>query len=161
MAGKNDYLLEDDKELIVEEIIEVKEKKKITALQKQKQEFRNKIIITSVTMLFISILLVSFGLVWQRRADLWAISNAIWLAFSIEFFVAWVFFVYNKNILSPLIHGFKVFGLMMVGKRSKESYYDYTIKIEENPIPKYIYYTIYVFSFLLLIPAVITMLMLM
>ena len=112
-------------------------------------------------MAIITILLIGFGLVWQRRYDLWAFSNALWLAFALEFFVAWIFFIYNKNILSPVIHGFKVFGLMIVGRRTKESYYEYMLRIQENPIPKYIYYTIYAFALLLLIPAVITMLMLM
>ena len=154
MAKKYDFLLEDEVEPI-----EKKEQKE-SPLVKQKKIFKKRLKISAIVMTIISLLLVGFGLIWQRRYDLWAFSNALWLAFSIEFFVAWIFFVYNKNILSPLIHGFKVFGLMLVGKRTKESYYDYTVKIEENPIPKYIYYSIFVSAFILLIPAVITMIML-
>lgn len=161
MDPKKSYLLEDEQEPVLVEPKDDGATKKITALQKQKNQMIKNIQVTSISMFIISILLVGFGLVWQRRYDLWAISNALWLAFAMEFFVGWIFFVYNKNILSPMIHGFKVFGLMLFGKRTKESYYDYMIKIQENPIPKYIYYTIYVFALLLLIPAVITMLMLM
>src|SRR5690554_6695252 len=159
MSDHNKYLLEDEENPILEEPKQ-EEKNKLTALQKQRRQLRKNILITSITMFVLSLLLIAFGLVWQRRTDLWAISNALWLAFAIEFFEAWIFFVYNKNILSPLIHGFKVFGLMLVGRRTKESYYEYMLRIEDNPIPKYIYYTVYVFAFILLVPAVITMLML-
>lgn len=155
MSNKDDYLLNDD-ENIVEELPKKEEEHK-----KESKIFKNHIVITVIVMIVVSALIFGLVLLWQRRYDLWAVSNAFWLTFALEFFLAWIFFVYNKNILSPLIHGFKVFGLMLVGKRTKESYYEYMMKIEENPIPKYIYYIIFIFSFILLIPAVITMLMLM
>lgn len=161
MDPKQSYLLEDDDNPILEEIQTENPKEKLTALQKEKKQLRKNIKITAIAMFIISLLLIGFGLIWQRRYDLWAISNALWLAFAFEFFVGWIFFIYNKNIISPLIHGFKVFGLMLIGRRTKESYYEYMIRIQENPIPKYIYYTIYIFALLLLIPAVITMIMIM
>lgn len=156
MSGKKDFLLEDDKDKI--EIVKEPEKEKVSALVKARRQMRKNIFVTSAIMFFVSLAFIALGLVWQRRYDLWAWSNALWLAFSLEFFLAWIFFVYNKNILSPLIHGFKVFGLMIVGKRSKESYYDYSMRIEENPIPKFVYYTIFIFALLLFIPALITLL---
>lgn len=148
-----DFLIEEE---VKEEVKDLKEISKGPHLKKAKRTLANKITISSLVMLIITALLFGFGLVWQRRTDLWAVSNAIWLTFAIELFVAWILFVYNKNILSPLIHGFKTFGLMFVGKRVKESYYEYKVRIEENPVPKYIYLTIFVFTILLLIAGIIT-----
>lgn len=153
---KNDFLLEDD-----EVPIKKKPKKKITdgptALEIRKKKFKKSIYITAITLTIISALLFGFGIVWQGcKTSMMEITNALWLTFGVLFFVAWIFFVYNKNILSPVIHGFKVFGLMLVGKRAKDSYYDYKTNIEENPIPKFIYIMIFIFAFLILIAAIIT-----
>jgi hypothetical protein len=68
-------------------------------------------------------------------------------------------FVWNLNILSPLIHGFKTFGLMLVGKRPKTDYYDYMKKIQEDPIPKYYIVTCFITSGILLIPLIILVLL--
>lgn len=157
MSDKKDFLLEDDNDKI--KIVKKTEEKKVSSLVKERKKLRKNIFVTSAIMFFVSVAFIALGLVWQRRYDFWAWSNALWLAFSLELFIAWILFVYNKNILSPIIHGFKVFGLMMVGKRSKESYYDYSMRIEENPIPKFVYYTIFIFALLLFIPALITLIM--
>ncbi len=155
---KKDYLLEDDTNDDTEEKVEetLTEEEKIKKAKKVKQR---RIIITILVLLVLTIILFGGALLWQMRFDLMGFANALSLTFLMLFFIAWIMFVYNKNILSPLIHGFKVFGLMIVGKRSKESYYDYSVRISENPIPKYIYLSTFICSFIVFIPATITVIL--
>ncbi len=108
---------------------------------------------SALIMLVVSILLVLFGLMWQDKYTLMAWGDALWLAFSLEFFAAWMMFIYNKNIMSPVIYGLKTFGLMFLGKKPKSDYYEYFKDVEDNPIPKYYYRVIFISAFILLIPA--------
>lgn len=154
---KDDFLIEDDSQ-------EEQPKKVISQeelAKKRKKELIKRYTITGIVLLILSGTVFGFALFWQDHYDLLAICNALWFAFGVNLFIGWIMFVYNKNILSPMIHGFKVFGLMFVGKRPKEDYYEYTVRISENQIPKYLYISTFIAAFIILIPAIITMLILM
>lgn len=147
----DDFLIDEpdqDTESELEQDIEEKEKK-------AKKAFRKRVYKASILMFIISVALVGFGLFWQDEVSLMAIGDALWLAFALEFGVGWIMFIYNQNILSPLIHGFKTLGLMFVGKRPKKDYYEYMKSIEEDPIPRFYYIVVLTSALILLIPALI------
>ena len=73
-------------------------------------------------MSVLTVVLFVFVMLWQDDWSLMAIGDGLWLVVVLEFFLGWVLFVYNKNIFSPLIFGFKTFGLMFIGKRTKTDY---------------------------------------
>lgn len=125
-----------------------------------KKEKKNKIIKNTITFLLISLvslIFVGIGLLWQWKFNLIGFANAFLISFTLIFFIGWMMFVYNKNILSPLIHGVKTFFFMIVGKKPKDDYYTYLKSIEENPIPKYIIINTFMVSLLLLIVMLILM----
>jgi uncharacterized membrane protein len=146
-------------EFLVKEDENINEQEAPEESQVIKKKSHKTLIVISVTIL-VSIFLIWFGLFWQDSYNLLAICNALWLAFVIEFLFGWIIFIYNKNVLSPLIHGAKSFALMFLGKKPKLTYYDYMKKIQDNPIPKNLLYIPLVSSLVILIPAVITMLIL-
>lgn len=115
---------------------------------------------SAIIMIVVSALLVLIGLLWQDDTSLLAIGDALWLAFVIEFFAGWILFVYNHNIFSPLLYGVKSFALMFVGKRPKTDYYTYLKSVQDEPISAYLYIVIFISSFVLFIPALITLLIL-
>lgn len=130
-------------------------------LRNDRKHMRKRVLRASVFMFVVSGLLVFFGLLWQDEYDtLIAWSDALWLAFVLEFFVGWILLIYNMNIMSPLIYGFKSFFLMFVGKRPNVDYYHYMQDIYDNPIPSYYYKILFISAFILLIPAVITLVIL-
>lgn len=149
------------KELNEDFLIDEEKAKPEKKISKEEQEIIDKktntkrYIISFIINFIIAGLAFVFVLIWQMRFDLLGFSNVFSVTFLIMFFIAWIMFVYNKNVFSPLIHGLKVFGLMFVGKRSKESYYEYTVRISENPIPKYVYYPTFITAGVLFIPALI------
>lgn len=148
----------DDTFLIEEKKSKPQEKLSVDELVKIEKRRRNRRYLISITVnVIIAIISFIFAMIWQKRFDLIGYTNIFWLSFLLMFFGAWIMFVYNKNILSPLIHGMKVFGLMFVGKRTKESYYEYSMRIKENPIPLYIYLPTFIIAFILLIPSVVLM----
>lgn len=136
-----------------------KPKKVLTAAQQLKKQKRTRNLKAALVMMIISIVLVGFGLLWQWELSLRSIGDALWLAFAIELTMAWTMFIYNENILSPLIHGTKTFFSMIAGKRPKESYFEYTMRINENQIPRFYYIVGFISAFILLIPALITLFM--
>lgn len=130
-------------------------KQEIEREKNAKKKKRKKYFKIALIFLVVDVVLVGFGLLWQWEISLMAIGDALWLAFAIELTVAWIMFVYNHNILSPLIHGVKTFGLMIVGKRPKMDYYNYMKKIEDDPIPNFYYIVTFISAGVLLIPALI------
>lgn len=118
------------------------------------------IILTIVIIIIIDILLVGFGLFWQNDTSPMAIGDALWLAFVLQFFFAWMMFVYNQNVLSFFIYGSITFLRMIVGKKPKQDYFTYMQMVEEKPIPKYIYIPVFLSSLAMLIAALISLIIL-
>jgi hypothetical protein len=118
------------------------------------------IILTIVIIVIIDILLVGFGLFWQNDTSPMAIGDALWLAFVLQFFFAWMMFVYNQNVLSFFIYGSITFLRMIVGKKPKQDYFTYMQMVEEKPIPKYIYIPVFLSSLAMLIAALISLIIL-
>jgi hypothetical protein len=116
-----------------------------------------RIIKTIVIIVIIDALLIGFGLFWQNDTSLMAIGDALWLAFALQFFVAWMMFVYNQNVLSFVIYGSITFLRMLVGKRPKQDYFTYMQMVEERPIPKYVYIPVFLSSLVLFIAAMISL----
>lgn len=150
-------LLIDDEPSADEVSEQVKQEEDYKQQQQAKKAFRKRVIRAAIVMFFVSLGLVLFGLSWQQDTSLMAIGDALWLAFALEFGVAWMMFIYNRNILSPLIHGVKTLALMFIGKRPKQDYYEYYKSIEEHPIPRFYYNVVFISAFCLLIPALIIM----
>lgn len=150
-SQQQSFLLPDEEEQTIEEMVE----DEVERSKRAKKQRRKKYLTTAFVMTIINIGLVVFGLFWQWELSLMAIGDAFWLAFAIEFAAAWTMFVYNKNIFSPMIHGMKTFGLMIVGKRPKLDYYHYMKKIEDDPIPAYYYIVTFISAGTLLVPALI------
>ena len=150
-----DNFLEDDSNQNIK-VDETSRKKHPEELkQASKKEKRKKVLTAVISMSIISLILIAIGLLWQGAFNLLAIQNALTLAFGIEFLFAWVMFVYNKNVLSSLIHGTKSFLLMVVGKRTKLDYYHYLKHVEENPIPKIYISVLFISSAVLFVPMII------
>lgn len=154
---EEDFLIEEE---VVEEKPEEKEEtgKQLTAeeLKKlEKRKKRRKFIITALIMSLISAVLFWFGILWQWRLDLMAVTDALTLTVILMFASGWAMLIWNLNILSPLIHGIKTFALMFVGKKPKLDYYSYTKKIQDEPISKYYIFACFITSAILLIPLVI------
>lgn len=136
---KNKFKLKNE-EAKTEKDIEVKgaltedELNQIEKKQKRLKHTRTILIFLGITLLALFI-----GIWWQGfKFDLIAFADAFTLSFVFSLLITWIMFMYNKNILSPMIHGIKTFGLMLVGKRPKKDYYTYMKGIEEDPIPSYI-----------------------
>lgn len=109
----------------------IKDKKLIKEENKQK-------LIYTVFNLFLILASLLFSLWWQDAYTVKAIADGIWLVFALQLMIAWSFFVYNRNIFTPLLHGAKTFLLLFIGKKPKEDYYTAYTKIVENPLPKYL-----------------------
>lgn len=136
---KEDFLLEEDQQDEDKEHIVEREELIETGYKKFRQSGYFKIMVIIIVDILLTGLFFGIGLLWQKKVNFLSICNAFWVAFAIKLTYSWGMWVYNLNILSPLIHGTKTFFLMFVGKRPKEDYYTYTQKIKEHPIPK-IYY---------------------
>jgi hypothetical protein len=122
---------------------------------------KKRLITTSIIMVIIDILLIGFGLFWQNEISLMAFSDSLWFAFAIQFFVAWMMFVYNQNILSFVVFGSITFLRMLIGKRPKQDYFTYMQMVEEKPIPKSIYIPIFISSLLVFIAALTSLIIIM
>jgi hypothetical protein len=114
------------------------ETKQDIQIKKQKKEDFKQSVIFMIFNLIILFLVFGFSIWWQGSATLKAFADGIWLVFSIQLTMAWSFFVYNKNIFTPLIHGSKTFILLFLGRKPKEDYYTAYMKVQDNPIPKYV-----------------------
>lgn len=152
------FLLEDDDTIFTEEQVQPDSQ---ALLLKQKLKRRKRNIISIIVMIVLSALLFGFALLWQDAHDILAICNALWFVFAMEITMAWVIFVYNKNIFSPIIHAAKTFGLMIVGKKPKQDYYAYMKHVQENQIPAFYYVIIFITAGIIFIPALILMIILM
>lgn len=162
-------------DLVIDESINepvVEEEKKhvplqdtLSAEERQKRKRKEKIRKAALVFVFAVIsnsLLVLFGLVWQNDfATLMAWGDSLWFAFALQFAVAWILTVYNMNLFSPLIHGTKTFLLLFVGKKPKEDYYTFMMKVQNNQIPKFYIVAAYFCALMVLIPAIITLIILM
>lgn len=163
MSEKNRFKFVNDQESSIEEDneIELIENEDVDIIEgSSRKAAKIRYLKSAVLMLVISLMLVAFGLFWQAEFSLMAVGDALWLAFALEFFAGWVLFVYNHNILSPLLYGSKSFVLMFLGKRPKTDYYSYMKNIQDNTISSYYYIVIFISAFILLVPAVITLLIL-
>ena len=168
-SSNKEELLYDDQETldkqtgfnIFEDDSETREEKKNTYedsvkdVAKRKKEHRNKIIIFSVGLAVFNIIVFVFALILQRKVSLMTVTNALWFAGIFDFTASWMIFVYNKNIFSPLAHGFKTFGLMLIGRRPKEDYYTYFKRVEENQVDKLYIKIFLIFTGVILVPGII------
>lgn len=127
----------------------------ITRAKAEKKKTRKSIYITFLLNIATSIIMIIIGLLWQNSYDVMAWSNALLLSFIMIFFVGWIMFIHNKNIISIFTHSFKTFGLMLIGKRPAKSYYEVKVGIEENPIPNKYLIISFIWSGVLLIATII------
>lgn len=162
---KVDTIIEDDIEEIIEEekpkktdVEEISEERK----KQLKREKRKKII--KKYSIAIAVMVASTGIVfglimlWQKGREApisMKITDALWLTLLLHFAAGWIMFVYNYNVLSPIIHGVRTFGLMIVGKKPSKDYYTYLKHIQENPLPRFYILVPMITSFILAIPAII------
>jgi len=129
-------------------------------LRFEKQKKRKRLLNMIIGMSVVTGILFIMAMLWQADWSLMAIGDGLWLVFALEFAFGWILFVYNHNIFSPLLYGFKSFGLMFVGKRPKTDYYSYMKNIQDNQIDAYFYIMFFVSSFIVFIPALIILLIL-
>lgn len=101
------------------------------------EENKQKLIYTFFNLFLIFASMV-FALWWQDAYTIKAVADGIWLVFALQLTIAWSFFVYNRNIFTPLLHGAKTFVLLFIGRKPKEDYFTAYTKITENPLPKYL-----------------------
>jgi hypothetical protein len=123
-------------------------------LIKHKKETQKQLLVFILFNLLILTIAMAFSLWWQNQFTLKAFADGIWLVFSIQLTMSWAFFVYNRNILTPLLHGGKTFFLLFVGRKPKEDYYTAYNKVIENPVPNYVIFVSSILTFLLLLVSV-------
>ena len=151
----------DDREFVEIELTEEQKRQQtIDTLLKEKKMMKIRLTKVIIGMTVLTIILFILAMLWQGEWTLMTVGDGLWLVFALEFFMGWVLFVYNHNIFSPVIYGVKSFALMFVGKRPKTDYYSYMKNIQDNQIPGYFYYMFFVSAFVVLIPAVITLIIL-
>ena len=119
---KSKFKLAKDSE--VEKQDDVKElenllKKKSLSKKKKKRRRQIRAIVVFAIMALIALFIAFWWQGW--KFDLRGFADAFTLAFVISLLTTWTMFVYNQNILSPLIHGVKTFGLMLVGKNQSKT----------------------------------------
>ncbi len=157
MEKEKDFLIEDEVVLEREEETlspeELKRREKIKKIKKY--------VFTGLIMSSISATIISLSLIWMWRFNLMAWTDAFCFATLLIFFAGWIMFIYNGNILSPLIHGIKSFGLFVVGKRPKLDYYHYMKKVQDEQIPKFYYRVCFITALILAIPSLILLLIVM
>jgi hypothetical protein len=124
-------------------------------IKKQKKETKKQILVFLIFNLFILIITMGFSLWWQNEFSLKSIADGIWLVFSIQLTMAWSFFVYNRNIFTPLLHGGKTFFLLFVGRKPKEDFYTAYTKVQENPVPNFVILTSTIFAIGVLLIAIV------
>jgi hypothetical protein len=110
-------------------------------INKHKKETQKQTIVFIIFNLFILLIALGFSLWWQNKFTIKSIADGIWLVFSIQLTMSWSFFVYNRNIFTPLLHGGKTFFLLFVGRKPKEDYYAAYTKVLENPVPNFVILT--------------------
>lgn len=158
----NDITKDDNKkvDIQVQDYVETPEEKaqrEIEALLKEKKRKQARLRNMIVGMTVLTGILFLLAMLWQGEWELMNIGDGLWLVFALEFAFGWILFVYNHNVFSPVIYGLKSFGLMFVGKRPKTDYYTYMKDIQDNQIESYFYWMFFISSFIVLIPALITL----
>lgn len=135
---KSEFKLAKDSEVEKQDDVKELEKPSQEEIVKQEKKKKRRRQIRAIVVFAIMALIALFIAFWWQgwKFDLRGFADAFTLAFVISLLTTWTMFVYNQNILSPLIHGVKTFGLMLVGKKPKQDYYSYMQKVEEEPIPK-------------------------
>jgi hypothetical protein len=113
---------------------------------KHKKEAQKQTLVFIIFNLFILVIVMAFSLWWQNRFTLKSIADGVWLVFSIQLTMSWSFFVYNRNIFTPLLHGGKTFFLLFVGRKPKEDYFTAYTKVQENPVPNFVILTSMIFT---------------
>ncbi len=114
-------------------------KRQLTLEQKkQKLEIRKQALTFFVFNGLLLVIVMAFSLWWQGKLNLKAFADGIWLVFAVQLTMTWGFFVYNRNIFTPLLHGGKTFILLFVGKKPKDDYYAAYTKVQENQVPNYV-----------------------
>lgn len=116
--------------------------------KRQKRETRKQMFTFFVFNGILLILVLAFSLWWQNQFDLKAFADGIWLVFAIQLTMTWGFFVYNRNIFTPLLHGGKTFLLLFVGKKPKDDYYTAYTKVQENQVPSYVLWISFFYTIL-------------
>ncbi len=155
-----DFKLEVDEDFTPVEIELTPEEKRIQALKNMKilmRTKRNKIFRTIGAMTSITGILFLLAMLWQDDWSLMAIGDGLWLVFVLEFFAGWTLLIYNQNIWSPFTYGMKSFVLMFLGKRPKTDYYTFMKNVQDNQISSFYYWIFFITSFIVLIPALITL----
>ena len=123
-------------------------------LIKHKKETQKQLLVFILFNLLILTIAMAFSLWWQNQLTLKAFADGIWLVFSIQLTMSWAFFVYNRNIFTPLLHGGKTFFLLFVGRKPKEDYYTAYSKVIENPVPNYVIFVSSMLTILVLLISV-------
>lgn len=144
----------------MEKVENIQKETKEEQLKRLKRKKLIKYTFVVVAHILGSALLLLLGLLWQNDfLTLMAWTNSLWLTFVMVFFIGWIMFIYNQNIISSFVHSLKTFGLMFVGKRPAKKYYEVKMEVEENQIPKSYLFITFGFSLLILIPAIITLIL--
>jgi len=123
--------------------------------KKQKLEIRKQLLTFLIFNGVLLIAVMAFSLWWQGKVDLKAFADGIWLVFAVQLTMTWGFFVYNRNIFTPLLHGGKTFILLFVGKKPKDDYYTAYTKVQENQVPNYVIIISAIYSLIVIVLGVI------
>jgi len=123
--------------------------------KRQKQELQKQRLTFFLFNGILLLLVMAFSLWWQNQYDLKAFADGIWLVFAVQLTMTWGFFVYNRNIFTPLLHGGKTFLLLFVGKKPKDDYYTAYTKVQENQVPNYVIWISFLFTMLVIVAGVI------
>ncbi|MEY3431396.1 MAG: hypothetical protein RIS53_294 [Bacillota bacterium] len=123
--------------------------------KKQKQEQQKQMLTFFLFNSILLLIVMGFSLWWQNKYDLKAFADGIWLVFAVQLTMTWGFFVYNRNIFTPLLHGGKTFLLLFVGKKPKDDYYTAYSKVQENQVPNYVIWIAFILTLLVIVAGVI------
>ncbi|MBM3909278.1 MAG: hypothetical protein FJ352_00705 [Firmicutes bacterium] len=123
--------------------------------KRQKQELQKQRLTFFLFNGILLLLVMAFSLWWQNQYDLKAFADGIWLVFAVQLTMTWGFFVYNRNIFTPLLHGGKTFLLLFVGKKPKDDYYTAYTKVQENQVPNYVIWISFLFTIFVIVAGVI------
>ena len=123
--------------------------------RKQKREIQKQMLTFFLFNGILLLLVTAFSLWWQNKYDIKAFADGIWLVFAVQLTMTWGFFVYNRNIFTPLLHGGKTFLLLFVGKKPKDDYYTAYTKVQENQVPNYVLWISFFFTMLVVAVGVI------
>jgi hypothetical protein len=123
--------------------------------RKQKRELQKQMLTFFLFNGILLLLVTAFSLWWQNKYDIKAFADGIWLVFAVQLTMTWGFFVYNRNIFTPLLHGGKTFLLLFVGKKPKDDYYTAYTKVQENQVPNYVLWISFFFTMLVVAVGVI------